>query len=59
MITISRSTRTESLQRSAGFARYEEFLSRELPRMVQRELELAMERELELIEDRPQSQPGT
>ncbi|OCK99731.1 uncharacterized protein K441DRAFT_673257 [Cenococcum geophilum 1.58] len=41
---------------STGFARYEEFLSRELPRHVRKELELAMDSELELIEDRLKSQ---
>lgn len=42
--------------RSTGFARYEEFLSRELPRQVRRELELALDQELEPIEDRLKSQ---
>jgi hypothetical protein len=41
---------------SAGFARYEAYLSRELPRSVRRELELAMENELGPIEEKLKSQ---
>lgn len=40
----------------SGFSRYEEFLSRELPRQVRRELEMALDQELEPIEDRLKSQ---
>jgi hypothetical protein len=41
---------------SGSFARYEAYLSRELPRSVRRELEIAMERELGPIEERLKSQ---
>jgi hypothetical protein len=41
---------------SVGFARYEAYLSRELPRSVRRELEIAMESELGPIEEKLKSQ---
>lgn len=47
--------KTDNFPGSTGFARYEEFLSRELPRHVRKELELAMDSELEPIEDRLKS----
>lgn len=48
--------KTDNSPGSTGFAQYEEFLSRELPRHVRKELELAMDSELEPIEDRLKSQ---
>jgi len=45
--------------RSAAFAQYEAYLSRELPRNVLQELEVAMERELGPIEERLKSKLET
>lgn len=46
----------ERSPRSTAFARYEEFLSRELPRRVCEMLEVAMNNELQPIEDKLKSQ---
>ena len=45
----------EGSPRSTAFARYEEFLSRELPRRACKTLKVAMNNELQPIEDKPKS----
>ena len=46
----------ERSPRSIAFSRYEEFLSRELPRRVCKMLEVAMNNEFQPIEDKLKSQ---